>query len=120
MVKINTVINEVDQVPILKSVNDGAAVLLVAADPRRIKLRVTLPLNTDTMSLVIASTQADANALKGECIGQAFPSNASIFMRDILFDTDSAAQSAKWGKVDSSLQQAATSFNVFVNEYKAN
>jgi len=119
MTEINEVINDVDQVPALKAVDDSAAVLIAAANPRRTKLRVMLPLNTKTMSVVIAQTEAEANAFKGECIGQAFPSNASIFERSVLFDTNSAAQKEKWAIVDSSLQGAESDFTIFVNEYKA-
>ncbi len=114
---IGTNVNNVVQSSDIKAINATSAVLIVAADDNRTKLSVALPLNSLTMSAIISATEVEANALKGEMIGQTFPSNASIFMPKIVFDMDSAAQGAKWAIVDDSLTGAETSFSVLINEY---
>jgi len=117
MGRINTNINEVNQSSDIVTVTATGAILILAANARRTKISLTLPLNTLILSVIISATEAEANALKGEPIGQDFSANDNRFVPRVTFDTDSDSQGEKWAIVDSSLAGSQTSIDLNMNEY---
>lgn len=114
---IDTVFNKTLQISDVISIDDQTAIKVVDFNERRIELRFKLPMSIDIICAVIASSEADANALKGEIIGQDFSSNANRVDQEVIFDTNSDAQGEKWALVNSSIMNSLSGFDLSVNEY---
>ena len=119
MGRINTNINEATQVSKMVTINDSTSVMLVDENPRRISVSFHLPENLLIMNAVISETEAKADALTGEPIGQNFSGNTNRIIADVSFGTNKAAQCEKWALVDSTAASALTTFDLFVIEYIA-
>jgi len=91
----------------------GVATKLVDFSEKRLKLRVEIPCNNLSMCVVVAATEAEANANAGEPIGQDFSSNDNRFIPEVVFDVDSASQGEKWVKVIT----GTSPISLYVNEY---
>jgi len=86
------------------------AVLVVAANPKRMMINISLPCDVITRCIVLAATEAEANALTGETIGQNFIGNDNRFVPEKDFDSNKGSQSSWWARTRTGI--AATTLDV--------